>query len=79
MRRGFPVLKECDQTSCSIRIDFRFARKEGRRKKIILGLGDLAHPVINYNHTEKKTNFCIIGHPIIIYMFALLQKSICDH
>ena len=55
MRRGFLVLKECDQTSCSIRIDFRFARKEGRRKKIILGLGDLAHPVINYNHTEKKT------------------------
>ena len=54
MRRGFLVLKECDQTSCSIRIDFRFARKEGRRKKIILGLGDLAHPVINYNHTEKK-------------------------
>ena len=54
MRKGFPVLKECDQTSCSIRIDFRFARKEGRRKKIILGLGDLVHPVINYNHTEKK-------------------------
>ena len=67
MRRGFPVLKECDQTSCSIRKDFRFARKEGRRKKIFLGLGDLAHPVINYNHTEKK-NFCIIGHPIIIYI-----------